>query len=238
MGVASRVDDSDPLTRTSRGAAETGPDGHRSAPTTRGTGSGSSPPYIPPPARGIQAQEPQNPNSSFASLIHRERRAGSYTSGHGKPPSVDFPKFDGDNPKLWQTRCEDYFAIYDTDPDLWIAIAAMQFEGAAARWLSSVQHKFVRATWAEFAAAVVHRFGRNQHQSLVRKLYRLKQVGTVQSYITQFSEIMDQLVAYEPNPDMLHYTTRFVDGLKASVRMVVAVQRPMDLDTAYSIADV
>lgn len=47
---------------------------------------------------------------------------------------------------------------------------------------------------------------------------------------------MDQLTAYEPNPDMLHYTTRFIDGLKSAVHIVVAVHRPLDLDTAYSIA--
>lgn len=49
---------------------------------------------------------------------------------------------------------------------------------------------------------------------------------------------MDQLTAYEPNPDMLHYTTRFVDGLKPSVRLIVVVQRPADLNEAYSIATV
>ena len=47
---------------------------------------------------------------------------------------------------------------------------------------------------------------------------------------------MDQLTAYEPEPSMLHYTTRFVDGLKHTVRMIVAVQRHVDLDMAYSIA--
>lgn len=151
---------------------------------------------------------------------------------------MDFPKFDGENPKLWQTRCEDYFAMFDTDPDLWIAVAAMQFEGPAARWLSFVQHKFVRASWGEFCTAVIHRFGRNQHQTLVQRLYRLRQTGTVEEYVAQFSELMDQLTAYEPNPDMLHYTTRFIDGLKNEVRMIVAVQRPMDLDSAYSIATV
>lgn len=47
---------------------------------------------------------------------------------------------------------------------------------------------------------------------------------------------MDQLASYEPNPDMLHYTTRFIDGLKHDARLIVAVQRPVDLDTAYAIA--
>lgn len=49
---------------------------------------------------------------------------------------------------------------------------------------------------------------------------------------------MDQLAAYEPNPDMMHYTTSFIDGLKPAVRVIMAVQRPPDLDTAYCIASV
>jgi hypothetical protein len=149
---------------------------------------------------------------------------------------MDFPKFAGDNPKFWQARSEDYFAMFDTDPNLWIAVAAMQFEGKVAQWMASVQHKFVRACWQEFCVAVLHHFGKNQHQSLVRRLYHLRQIGTVAAYISAFSVLMDQLTAYEPNPDMLHYTTRFMDGLKYSVRIIVPVQRPSDLDTAYSIA--
>ncbi|XBI72263.1 hypothetical protein VPH35_066259 [Triticum aestivum] len=220
--------------RSPTATAEANQAGFKASLSTRGPGSSTQALYVPPAARGIP--ELPRPSSSFSSLLHRERRNSS--SGHGKPPSVDFPKFDGENPKLWQTRCVDYFAMFDTDPNLWIAVAAMQFEGAATRWLLSVQHKFVRSSWEDFCTAVLNRFGRNQHQSLVRKLYRLKQTGTVEEYINQFSELMDQLTAYEPEPDMLHYTTGFIDGLKVNVRMVVAVQRPADLDTAYSIAAV
>lgn len=149
---------------------------------------------------------------------------------------MDFPKFAGDNPKFWQARCEDYFAMFDTDPELWIPVAVMQFEGDAKQWLSAVQHKLARVSWREFCAAVLQRFGKNQHQSLVRRLYRLRQTGTVVEYVSAFAALMDQLSAYEPDPDMLHYTTRFIDGLKSSVRLLVAVQRPFDLDTAYAIA--
>jgi hypothetical protein len=34
----------------------------------------------------------------------------------------------------------------------------------------------------------------------------------------------------------LHYTTRFLDGLKPAICSVVAIQRPVDLDTAYLLA--
>jgi hypothetical protein len=67
-------------------------------------------------------------------------------------------------------------------------------------------------------------------------MYSLRQTGTVAANINVFSLLMDQLTTYDINPDMLHYTTHFIDGLKPSVHMIVTVQRPLDLDTAYSIA--
>jgi hypothetical protein len=30
----------------------------------------------------------------------------------GKLPKMNFPTFDGENPKLWQSRCENYFEMY------------------------------------------------------------------------------------------------------------------------------
>lgn len=240
MGLASHDDDSAHRFKPPRGDAETGPDGCRATPTTRGQEFMGSQPYVPPPARGITGKSltlaagSSRVANSFSSLFNREQRANH--THHGKPPSMDFPKFDGHNPKLWQTRCQDYFNMFDTDPEMWIAVAGMQFEGEAAQWLSSVQHQFSNAEWPDFCSAVLHRFGKNQHQSLVRKLYRLRQTATVKAYVRQFASLMDQLSAYEPNPDMLHYTTRFIDGLKHDVRLIVAVQRPVDLNTAYTIA--
>ena len=47
---------------------------------------------------------------------------------------------------------------------------------------------------------------------------------------------MDQVTAYELNPDSVHYTTKFLDGLKPVVHILVAIQQPRDLDTTYSLA--
>jgi hypothetical protein len=57
----------------------------------------------------------------------------------GQLPKVPFPPFDGDNPKLWQTRCEDYFTMYSVDPRVWIHVAIMHFTGPATRWLQYVE---------------------------------------------------------------------------------------------------
>jgi hypothetical protein len=108
-------------------------------------------------------------------------------------PKMDVPRFDGEHPKLWQIQCEDYFDMYGTSPALWVRLASLQFTGPAARWLSSMKSSIRRFTWPEFCHEVVQRFGRNQHQSLIRKLYKLVQTGTVVSYVEQFAELMDLL---------------------------------------------
>jgi hypothetical protein len=90
--------------------------------------------------------------------------------------------------------------------------------------------------WEEFCSWLVVRFGRDQHQALLRQLYHIQQTSTVTDYVDRFSELIDQLSVHEASLDVLHYTTRFIDGLTHSVRAVVAIQKPVDLDTAYSLA--
>jgi hypothetical protein len=45
-----------------------------------------------------------------------------------------------------------------------------------------------------------------------------------------------QITAFEAQPDPIHYLTRFLDGLKTAVRVLVAIQQPQDLDAAYTLA--
>lgn len=80
------------------------------------------------------------------------------------------------------------------------------------------------------------RFGRDQHQTLICKLFHIHQESIVSDYISQFSILIDKLKAYNPNIHMLYYTTRFVDGLREDIRDVVVAQRPQNLDTAYTLA--
>ena len=83
---------------------------------------------------------------------------------------------------------------------------------------------------------VRERFCHDQHELLIRQLFHIKQTTSVQEYVDQFVDLIEQLSAYSPNPDTLSYTTRFIDGLCDDIRSVVLVQRPTDLDAACSLA--
>src|SRR3989337_419615 len=119
---------------------------------------------------------------------------------------------------------------------MWVLLASAQFEGAAARWLESVQRRAPNVSWEEFCSLLQSRFARNQHQQLIRRLFHIAQTSTVEDYVDRFSELYDQLTAYESAPDPLHYVTRFMDGLKPAVKVQVAIQKPKDLDSAYELA--
>jgi hypothetical protein len=146
------------------------------------------------------------------------------------------PQFDGSTPKLWQHRCEEYFARWQTLETSKVPYASSLFIGAAAVWLESYLPKSPHATWAEFTLAVQTRFCRNQHQILVRRMFHICQTTTVEDYVRRFVELLDQITAFEAQPDPIHYLTRFLDGLKPAVRVLVAIQQPKDLDAAYTLA--
>lgn len=106
---------------------EIGPSGHNGNQPRRGQAHRPSGVYVPPPARGAAHS---HPHSGIESPRDDRRSI----------PRVDFPRFDGTCPKLWQQRCEDYFLRYGTNPALWITVATMQFEGVPALgWLQSIQ---------------------------------------------------------------------------------------------------
>jgi hypothetical protein len=56
-------------------------------------------------------------------------------------PKIEFPRFDGDNPRLWYDRCVMYFEVYAVHPSLKTHFAALNFTGAVAIWLQTVQRK-------------------------------------------------------------------------------------------------
>lgn len=112
----------------------------------------------------------------------------------------------------------------------------MQFTGPAKRWVQSVTEKLKTMKWSEFCSALHKRFDRDQHEFLLRQLNRICQTTSVQDYVDRFSELVDQLIAYDSSTNALFYITRFVDGLHSDIRAVILVQRPDFLDTAYTLA--
>jgi hypothetical protein len=157
-------------------------------------------------------------------------------SSLGKLPKLPFPVFDGDNPRLWIYRCESYFDMYEVEPEAWVKVASMYLAPHVACWFQSVERKQPRLSWPLLCRLLHERFGRDPYESLLRQLFRIHQQSSVTDYQDHFFTLVDQLAVYESVPDPLFFATRFVDGLRTDIRAVVMLQRPLDLDSACSLA--
>jgi hypothetical protein len=88
-----------------------------------------------PPRTTLQLQPP---DSDFANLPH---------SSHG--PKMEFPKFDGTNPRLWRDQCVLFFEVYGTPHAMKTRFAILNFKGAAASWLQMVERRGRITDWAK-----------------------------------------------------------------------------------------
>uniref|UniRef100_A0A0A8ZCB4 Retrotransposon gag domain-containing protein n=1 Tax=Arundo donax TaxID=35708 RepID=A0A0A8ZCB4_ARUDO len=224
-----------------------GPDGHRVKFPHRETGFGSVFAHTHLLVKGNHNSSARpvnrlNPvHSAVPEMVSSSFRSKSYAGGefsgfHSKLPKLHFPKFNGDNPKLWETHSENYFNIYDVDPPQWVKVATMHFEGVAACWLQSVERKLHNASWSELCRLIHDCFGHEQHELLIRQLFHIKQTGSVADYIAKFFELVDQLSGYSSETDPLYYTMSFIDGLRDDIKPIVLVQRPPDFNTACALA--
>lgn len=139
-------------------------------------------------------------------------------------PKLDFPKFDGSDPVDWRMRCEHYFDVNNTFPGLWVRIATIYFSGRAASWLRSSKAHVRFPIWENFCVAVSAKFDRDQHETLIRQMDSIKQLGSVWEYYEKFDELMNQLLAYDPDLNMRYLTHRFTEGLLREIRNAVLIQ--------------
>jgi hypothetical protein len=142
------------------GGAADDPKGHHIEHQNRDYGFGTVFTQIHDPVKGTVFMSPpllpSRRSTVFGQGPKSFRFAGSAGQGSrmqlGKLLKMNFPKFDGDNPTLLKSRCEDYFDMYDVDPLMWVKISSMHFEEAAAHWLQSIDDKVRHASWSEICS--------------------------------------------------------------------------------------
>ena len=214
-----------------------GPSGHREETPPWGPAAGIF--TIPPPtlANGMHNFQTLYVFRSPDQLQFSGASSGQSCAGWSPaPPSLNFPRFDGENPRMWKSLCEQYFSMYSIHPSYWISMATLHFTSSTTIWLQSVHKKITHLDWEGFCNLLCTRFGRDRHQSLIRQFYTLRQTSSVADYIERFENLMNHLISYSDAIHPLYFLARFVEGLRADIRAVVMVQRPPDLDSACALS--
>jgi hypothetical protein len=138
----------------------------------------------------IPANGTPYPKSDFHGVEHDSAHSAPHPphfdlvrSSHGKLPKINFPVFTSEDPQLRCTRCVNYFDMNGVESSLCVRVASMLVEGLTTRWLQSVERRLRTTGWNEFCALVHDRFSHDQHESLIRQLFHIRQGGSVAEYV-------------------------------------------------------
>lgn len=153
-------------------------------------------------------------------------RNGDY---HTNPPKHDFPKFNGDAPRIWLKRCTSYFELYRVPPHSWVTTASLYMEGLAAMWLQAYRQTHPGMSWTTFRAAAEEKFGTEESEVQMDRLLQLKQTGSVQEYKQQFETSMYHLLSLDPSLSPKFFVSQFLLGLKDELRLGVRLQSPTSI---------
>lgn len=205
------------------------PDGHRRDTFHRDVGGGILGSC---PLRPVTGTFPDSTSFPF------ESSPGTREFGAKSPPlpKLEFPRFDGDNPRLWRDRCDMFFEVYPVSPQLKTRFAALNFKGTAAAWLQTLERRGRIVDWEVFCEAVFDRFDRNQYQAQLRRLDVLRQTGSVAEYLEKFEELSHGVLLYNSAYDDTYFVTRFMGGLKEEIRVPISLHRPSNVMDASALA--
>jgi len=149
---------------------------------------------------------------------------------------MEFPKFDGTNPRLWLDQCVLFFEVYGTPPAMKTRFAILNFKGAAVTWLQMIERRGRITDWTKLCELVFLKYDKDQYQQQLRQLEMLKQTTSVAEYHSEFEKLAHGILLYNPAYDDVYFVTCFLTGLKEEIRAPIALHRPCDVDTAIALA--
>jgi hypothetical protein len=118
--------------------AETG-EAHQVASSYKGLESSSA------PTSGMFPRQPSPRVVDVSRVLNSVCPSGavmeSVRASQGRLTKLQFPVFNGDEPQLWHSRCENYFDMYGVEQHLWVRVALMHLEGPTTHWLQFVEHR-------------------------------------------------------------------------------------------------
>lgn len=178
------------------------------------------------------------PDVEASSQIRPSRNKGISGTSEGssilpKFSKLDFPKFSGEeDPLAWLQRCEHFFKHQNTPEEEKVTLASYHLMGNAQYWLNELFDENPNPTWEELKQQCNLRFGPPVRSNKLGELAKLKQVGSVADYQTQFEILVPRAGKLTKDQKIQLY----ISGLKDHIAVEVELHQPTDLATAMSMS--
>lgn len=186
----------------------------------------NNPPY------GPNSHQPPS-YSGWGSMNDTVQGRPHYGFGQLRVPKLDFPRFDGKDPRGWVNKCEKFFQINPyMDSKTKVIFATLHCEGEADIWVQTVQGEQPGLTWEYFVELVYHRFSKVGYENIIGQFNKLTQKGTVEEYINQFEELRKYVVSIDGTHNENYYVDSFLSGLREEISSALYLNKPLTLKDA------
>ncbi|KAL7116648.1 hypothetical protein ACP275_03G017300 [Erythranthe tilingii] len=145
---------------------------------------------------------------------------------------MDFPKYDGGDPRGWILKAEKYFRYYQTPEELKVDVAAMYLEGDALDFFDWINRERILLYWDDLVRALQENYGPAEFQNPNEYLCSIQQVGSVTEYRQEFAKRSSRVTNW-PDHCLLGV---FLNGLRDELKADVRIHKPRTVYKAMSLA--
>ncbi|XP_060181956.1 uncharacterized protein LOC132611554 [Lycium barbarum] len=154
-------------------------------------------------------------------------------------PKINFPEFDGTNPRGWLRKCEKFFELYHIPEHEKLNYTSIHVRDRVDVWLDSyIVNNRGRITWAKFCVEVCRRFGNVRPQDIVDEFNKIMQAGSVDQYQEKFEKLTSYMSIINPLLNEAHFVSSFISGLRPELKPLVKLANPLTIMDAYETAKV
>ncbi|KAL8137446.1 LOW QUALITY PROTEIN: hypothetical protein V2J09_003447 [Rumex salicifolius] len=202
----------------------------------------------PNPANRLPEQQasrftPEKPNPGGrvwdATSVHGDRASPAGfdgRSGFGRFPKVDFPLFDGTNPRSWIRRCERYFLIFQIHDAQKVSLASMYVCGKDEVWLQGFMLQNLTDSWSVLTNAILLRFGDLDGSDVVEEFNKLQQQEDLEEYNEKFEDLRASMLLLNPSLPESYFISSYVSGLRSEIKHLVRLGKPTSLALTFEHA--
>jgi hypothetical protein len=126
----------------------------------------------------------------------------------------------------------------DTPEHMWATAASLHMEDNAEKWLHMHKQKHGLGSWEQFMAAVQQKFGTYEYKHAIDELLELKQIGTVEDYVTTFESLQYQIEMYDQGMGDTYFIAQFIKRRKPEIRYQVHGQVHTTMQRAIMLAKI
>ncbi|XP_074271204.1 uncharacterized protein LOC141595129 [Silene latifolia] len=151
-------------------------------------------------------------------------------------PKVEFPVFDGSNPRIWVKKCKKYFELCKVADNQKLNLASLYMVGKAESWVHSYMNMRVNGDWDDFVLDLCAMFKENLGSNIVEEFNKLQKTGSLEDYLDAFEHLRGlMLQRNELLPDS-YFLDSFVGGLKPTTKPFVRALKPTTIARAVELA--